>query len=162
MDSNSPEQVQNKIIGWREWVGLPGLNIRRIKAKIDSGARSSSLHAFDIEEYTADGQQFVKFKVYTRQRTGSFVVESSARVVEFREIKSSSGHVTERPVILTEVEILDRKWPIELTLADRNQMGFRMLLGREAIRGKFLIDSDLSYCGGKRRKLTSKFKRRES
>jgi len=138
-----------QIIGWREWVRLPQLGIKRIKAKIDSGARSSSLHAFDIEEFNQQGQAFVRFKSHPRQRSDAKTVVATSPVIDFRDIRSSSGHIAARPVILTEIVVLSQSWPIELTLADRTQMGFRMLLGREAIRGRFLIDSDVSYYGGK-------------
>ncbi len=136
------------IIGWREWLSLPELGIKYIKAKIDTGARSSSLHAFDTEFFERDGEQWVRFKVNPVQRNESRVVETAARVFDSRSIRSSSGESQVRPVIVTPLQLLGERFDIELTLADRNQMGFRMLLGREAFRRRFLIDPGKSYLGG--------------
>ncbi|GIW97776.1 MAG: hypothetical protein KatS3mg111_1109 [Pirellulaceae bacterium] len=141
------------VIGWREYVGLPDLGLRHIKAKIDTGARSSSLHAFDIEEFTdEDGRPCVRFKVHPRQRDDRYVVELAAPLLEVRHVRSSSGHGDHRPVISTTLELYGRRWPIELTLADRTEMGFRMLVGREAVRGRFLIDPGQSYCARKHKR----------
>lgn len=137
------------VIGWREWVALPQLGIAYIKPKIDTGARSSSLHATGVEEFTKGDRTFVRFKVHPIQRKKDFGVQAEAEVLEYRSVKSSSGQKNRRPVILTEIEILGQRWPIELTLADRDEMGFRMLLGREAVRGRFLVDAGKSYYGGK-------------
>jgi hypothetical protein len=137
------------IIGWREWVSLPQLGIAFIKPKIDTGARSSSLHASEVEEFDRDGQTFVRFKVHPIQRKKNFGVKAEAPVLEYRNVTSSGGQKSRRPVILTEIEILGQRWPIELTLANRDAMGFRMLLGREAVRGRFLVDAGRSYYGGK-------------
>ena len=137
------------IIGWREWVGLPNLGIKKIKAKVDTGARSSSLHAFDMQIFERDGEKWVRFQIHPIQRKDAKIVEAEAKVLEFRSVRSSSGKAAVRPVILTTVELLGISWPIELTLASRDKMGFRMLLGREAFRGKFLVDAGRSYFGGK-------------
>jgi hypothetical protein len=137
------------IIGWREWVALPQLGVAYIKPKIDTGARSSSLHASEVEEFQRGGRTFVRFKVHPIQRNKSFGVKAEAEVLEYRNVTTSSGQKCWRPVILTEIEILGERWPIELTLADRDAMGFRMLLGREAVRGRFLVDAGKSYYGGK-------------
>ena len=137
------------VIGWREWVGLSDLSIKRIKAKVDSGARSSSLHAYDLEEFERDGQKFVRFKVHPVQRNSKKVIEAEAKVLEYRSVRSSSGKASMRPVIVTNLTMLGQTWPIELTLANRDDMGFRMLLGREAFRGRFLVDAGQSYFGGK-------------
>ena len=148
-------------IGWREWVGLPALGIKTIKAKVDTGARSSSLHAFDLEEFERDGSRFVRFAVHPVQRTTDEVVKTEAKVLEFRSVRSSSGKASLRPVIVTDVTLLGHTWSIELTLANRDEMGFRMLLGREAFRGRFLVDGGRSYYGGKpkRRKTPRKKKK---
>lgn len=137
------------VIGWREWVGLPELGIKIIKSKVDTGARSSSLHTFDIQEFERNGEKWVRFKVHPMQRRDDKVVEAEARVLEFRSVRSSSGIATTRPVIVTEIELLGIKWPVELTLANRDDMGFRMLLGREAFRRRFLVDAGKSYRGGR-------------
>ena len=136
------------IIGWREWLSLPELGIKFIKAKIDTGARSSSLHAFDVEFFEQEGRQWVRFNVNPVQRNETLVVHAAAPVFDHRTIRSSSGEVQDRPVIKTPVHLLGKHFEIELTLADRNQMGFRMLLGREAFRRRFLIDPGKSYHGG--------------
>ena len=122
------------IVGWREWIALPELGIAAIKPKIDTGARSSSLHAFNIETFDRDGAAWVRFDVHPLQRNSSVTVRAEAPVLEFRHIRSSSGHQTLRPVIRTDVELGGRRWPVEITLAARDEMGFRMLLGREAVR----------------------------
>ncbi len=146
-----------KVVGWREWIKLPRLGIKRIKAKIDTGARTCSLHAFDIETFKRDGVDFVRFKVHPIQRSQKKTINVEAAVLEFREIRSSNGQSTMRPVIETEMELLGSRHTIELTLADRHEMGFRMLVGREALKGKFLVDSSRSYCSGrpKKKKLKS-------
>ncbi len=137
-----------EIIGWREYVSLPEMHIRAIKAKVDTGARSSSLHAYDIVEFEREGKRWVRFNVHPVQRNDSKIVEVEAPVLDVRGVRSSSGEVADRYVILTTARLLGQEWPIELTLANRDQMGFRMLLGREAIRGRMLVDSGSSYFGG--------------
>ncbi|GAB5519873.1 MAG: RimK/LysX family protein [Rhodothermales bacterium] len=146
MKHNRPELP---VIGWREWVGLPDLGIPSIKVKVDSGARSSSLHAFALQQFEQDGVTWVRFQVHPVQRTRAEAVEVKAEVLEFRSIRSSSGKASLRPVIVTRVTLLGITWPIELTLARRDAMGFRMLLGREAFRGRFIVDGEKSYYGGK-------------
>jgi len=140
-----PEKPAKVIVGWREWIALPGLGIAAIKAKIDTGARSSSLHAFDVESFERDGAPWVRFVVHPLQRDCDTTVHAEAAVLEFRHIRSSSGHITRRPVIRIDVELDGRRWPIELTLASRDEMGFRMLLGREALRGRIVVDPGRSY-----------------
>jgi hypothetical protein len=137
------------VIGWREWVKLPELGISSIKAKIDTGARSSCLHAFDLQTHQREGLTYVRFQVHPIQRDLKHTVYSEAPVLDFRMVRSSSGHAAMRPVILTVLEILGQSWPIELTLANRDAMGFRMLLGREAIRKRLLVDSGRSYYNGR-------------
>jgi hypothetical protein len=136
-----------KLIGWREWVSLPGLGVARVKAKVDTGARSSALHAFDLEVIDRNGRQVVRFAIHPFQRSaqGERVVEHELH--EWRWIRSSTGHRTLRPVILTDVDLAGDRWPIELTLVGRDTMGFRMLLGRSAVRRRFLIDAGRSYLG---------------
>ncbi len=137
------------VIGWREWVGLTGLGIKKIKAKVDTGARSSSLHAFEIEDFQRDGEDWVRFSVHPVQRKIEKVITAEAPVLEYRSVRSSSGKASVRPVIVTDVSLLGQSWPVELTLANRDDMGFRMLLGREAYRGRFVVDAGNSYYGGK-------------
>jgi len=137
------------IIGWREWVGLPDFGIDAIKVKVDTGARSSSLHAFNLQEFKRNGVTYVRFQVYPLQRKRSTTMEIEAKILEFRSVRSSNGKATKRPVIITNIELLGFVWPVELTLARRDNMGFRMLLGREAFRRRFLVDAGNSYYGGK-------------
>lgn len=147
-----------QVIGWREWVALPDLGINKIKVKVDSGARSSSLHAFDLKTFERDGVQWVRFQVHPLQRSREKNTTVEAIILEFRSVRSSSGIAKMRPVIVTEIELLGKRWPVELTLASRDNMGFRMLLGREAFRGRFLVDAGKSYYGGrpKRKKRVKK------
>ena len=136
-------------IGWREWVGLPDFGIEAIKVKVDTGARSSSLHASELQEFERDGEKWVRFKIHPVQRKRDVTVEVEARIIEYRSVRSSSGKVTKRPVIVTKLQLHGITWPVELTLAGRDKMGFRMLMGREAFRGRFLVDAGKSYFGGK-------------
>lgn len=137
------------VIGWREWVGLPDLAIKRIKVKVDTGARSSSLHAFDLEDFEREGVKWVRFRVHPVQRNNDKTVQAEAKILEYRSVRSSSGKASLRPVIVTNISLLGVSWPVELTLANRDEMGFRMLLGREAFRKRFLIDAGNSYYGGR-------------
>ncbi|MBI4615221.1 MAG: ATP-dependent zinc protease [Planctomycetes bacterium] len=137
-------------IGWREWVSLPDLGIEAVKAKVDTGARTSSLHAFEVETYLRfDGKEIVRFKVHPFQKDTAESVEAEAELVGARLVRSSSGREEIRPLIATTIELLGRRWPIELTLASRDSMGFRMLLARQAVRGEFLVDPGRSFLAGK-------------
>ncbi len=136
------------VIGWREWIGLPDLGLTRIKAKVDTGARSSSLHAFELEKFERGGEDWVRFKIHPVQRTSKSIVAAEAKILEYRSVRSSSGRAAIRPVIITTVDLLGVRWPVELTLANRDAMGFRMLLGREAFRRRFLVDAGNSFYGG--------------
>lgn len=133
------------MVGWREWVTLPELGIDRIKAKIDTGARSSSLHAYDMKRFRRRGVSMIRFKVHPIQREFRTVVEAEAELVDLRKVRSSSGVQTLRPVIATPLRLGDRAWEIEITLVRRDAMGFRMLLGRQALRGHLLVDPARSF-----------------
>ncbi len=137
------------VIGWREWITLPALGVAAVKAKIDTGARSSALHAFDLEYLEQEGQRMVRFNVHPLQRNTRNTVEVTAKLLEFRKVRSSGGHETRRPVIVTPIELLGRRFEIELTLASRDAMGFRMLLGRQAVRERFVVDPGHSFLGGR-------------
>lgn len=145
----SKRKQQLPVIGWREWIKLPELGIKSIKAKVDTGARSSSLHAFDLQRFEKGGEQWVRFQVHPKQRDTRKTVKTEAKILELRSVRSSSGKASMRPVVLTSIELLGETWAVELTLANRDEMGFRMLLGREAFRRKFLVDAGNSYYGGK-------------
>jgi hypothetical protein len=135
--------------GWREWVRLPGIGVEWIKVKLDTGARSSAIHAFDIAEFTRDGQSWVRFSINPWQRSREDSVEVELPIHDRRSVRSSTGHVEERYVVLIDVTLLDRTVTAEVTLASRDQMGFRMLIGREALRQGYLIDARRSYLGGR-------------
>jgi hypothetical protein len=137
------------VIGWREWVSLPELGIGRIKVKVDTGARSSSLHAYDLEYVEVRGKRLVRFKVHPLQRDSHTVIEAEAELLEVRGVRNSGGKLEHRPVIVTAVELMGELWPIELSLTRRDVMGFRMLLGRQAVRGRFTIDPSRSYYDGR-------------
>jgi len=133
------------VVGWREWVTLPGLGIDRVKAKIDTGARSSSLHAYDMKRFRRRGVSMIRFKVHPIQREFRTVVEAEAELIDLRKVRSSSGVQTLRPVIATPLELGGRSWNIEVTLVRRDEMGFRMLLGRQALRKHLLVDPGRSF-----------------
>lgn len=133
------------IIGWREFLDLPALGIDRIKAKIDTGARSSALHAFHLEKFLHQGEEWIRFEVHPIQRNDRHRIRTAARVLDYRHVTSSGGHRQYRPVILTLVNINGHSWPIELTLTNRDTMGFRMLLGRQAVRDRFLVHPGRSF-----------------
>jgi hypothetical protein len=142
---------QNKtIIGWREWLALPDLGIRAIKAKIDTGARSSALHTVGLEPLEKNGILKVKFGVHPLQRRKDIEVNCVADVVDRRRVTSSDGQSERRYVIRTTVAIGELEWQIELTLTDRKSMRFRMLLGRAAISDFLLVDPAKAYLSGRR------------
>lgn len=132
-------------IGWREWVSLPDLDIDKIKVKVDTGARTSALHAHRITKFTKDNATYVRFFVHPLQRKNKPEVACTALVVDERSVKNSGGKATERYVIRTTLVAGDQSWPIELTLTNRDEMGFRMLLGRQAVRRRFVVDPGGSY-----------------
>ncbi|GAA5151741.1 RimK/LysX family protein [Microbacterium pseudoresistens] len=136
------------LTGWREWVALSEVGIPWIKAKIDTGARSSSLHATNAEEFDRGGAPWVRFDVQPWQRSEALVTVE-APVLDRREVRSSSGHAQSRLVVLLEVTLVGRAIEAEVTLSDRTEMGFRMLIGREALRRGFLVDPARSFLGGK-------------
>ncbi|AMQ90101.1 MULTISPECIES: ATP-dependent zinc protease [Marinobacter] len=148
--STQPIQADNKIaLGWREWVALPDLDIGRIKAKVDTGARTSCLHTFRTEPYTENGERRVKFWVHPVQNDLHQVVECDAKVLDERTVSDSGGHKEMRLVIETTLVVGDQSWPIEMTLTNRDSMRFRMLLGRTAMAGRSLIYPEASYLAGK-------------
>ncbi len=141
---------EKSIIGWREWLALPELGIHAIKAKIDTGARTSALHTFGLELFEQDGILRVKFGIHPLQRRNDIEINCVADVVDRRRVTSSDGQSEKRYVIKTSVALGALRWPIELTLTNRRSMRFRMLLGRAAIGGYLLVDPAKSYLSGRR------------
>lgn len=147
-DARAADRGGLPVLGWREWVRLPELGIERVKAKVDTGAASSSLHAVGLERFERDGRPMVRFRVHPRQRSTDPEFELEAPLREDRKVRPSTGRSAVRPVIVTQVEVMGRRWPVEITLANRHRMGFRMLLGRQALRGRFLVDPAASFLAG--------------
>jgi hypothetical protein len=140
-------------LGWREWVGLPELGISHIKAKVDTGARTSALHAFSVEPFDRDGTSWVKFSIHPVQLDATQVVECEALVVDRRSVRDSGGHEELRYVIETSIQLGDSVMRCEMTLTNRDDMRFRVLLGRTLLRNRFLVDSGRSFlCGRKPKK----------
>ncbi|SFB71169.1 Uncharacterized conserved protein [Nocardioides terrae] len=148
MSGPHPTTPTTGVVGWREWVGLPGLGVEWMKAKIDTGARTSSLHAFALEEFDRGAEQCVRFEVHPWQRSAEDAVVVEVPVHDRRTVRSSSGHSEERVVVLLELRLLDRVVPAEVTLTRRDEMGFRMLVGREVLEQGYLVDVSTSYRGG--------------
>lgn len=138
------------VLGKEEWCGFPDLGLPWVKARIDSGAKTTALHAFNIHTFTEKGQKFVHFDIHPIQDNRKIIQSCRAPVLDRRIVKSSSGEKEKRYVIKTPMSIGSQLWDIEVTLANRDTMGYRMLLGREAMAGRTLIDPEASFCLGRK------------
>ena len=144
-----PRAAETTVVGWREWVSLPECDVPWVKAKIDTGARSSAIHAFDVVEVERDGEAWVRYSIHPWQGSREDATTVESRVLDRRVVRSSSGHSTERYVVQMDICLAGRRVTTEMTLSRRDQMGFRMLIGREALRQGFLVDPRHSYLGGR-------------
>jgi hypothetical protein len=135
-------------VGWREWIGLPALGIDAMKAKVDTGAATSALHAIHVRRRRENGVDRVYFQVHPLQRRTDITVDCAADIHDIRNVTSSTGHRERRIVIHTPLMIAGRRYAIELTLTNRDTMGFRMLLGRRAMKGRLLVDPGASFLAG--------------
>jgi hypothetical protein len=140
------------VLGWREWLSFPDLGIERIKAKVDTGARTSCLHAFFVEPFEKGKEDWVRFGIHPRQGDTDEAVYCEAPLKDRRTVRDSGGHEELRYVIEAQVLIGSHRHAVEVTLTDRDSMKFRALLGRTAIRGNYVVDSGRSYVQSRRRK----------
>jgi hypothetical protein len=148
-----PSDPAPVVVGWREWVALPQAGVEWVKAKIDTGARSSAIHAFDLEAFDDDdGTAWVRFSLHPWQRSDDDHVELSLPVLDRREVRSSNGQVEQRYAVALDVTLAGRTITTVMTLSNRDEMGFRMLIGREALERGFLVDASRSYAGGRPRR----------
>lgn len=147
--SSVPAKIERRTVGWREWVALPDLGVSFIKAKLDTGAKTSTLHAFEIETFRKKGNLWVRFIIHPTQRDNTLTLPCEALVSDQRAVTNSGGHREERFMISTTLTVSGESWPIELSLANRDQMGFRMLLGRSAMHRRLIVDPARSFQANK-------------
>ena len=146
LDSSQSPKIK---IGWREWAQLPDLGLPAVKFKTDTGARTSALHATDIDYFQRDSRDWVRFNTQPVQHQPNFFVACEALLLERRVVTNSGGQQETRPVIKTRLVVGDKTWQIKLTLTNRERMKFRMLLGRRAMTHRCLVDPSASYLQGR-------------
>jgi hypothetical protein len=139
--------VKRPVIGWREWVQIPDLEVFVIKAKVDTGAATSSLHAFRLERFEKNGLPYVRFEVHPRQRSRRPSIECEAPVVKETAVRNPGGRTELRPVIASTLVIAGQPVKALINLTGRDEMGFRLLLGRRTLRNRFVVDPGKSYLG---------------
>ena len=144
-ESHDIEKKELIVIGWREWIALPALGIEKIKAKIDTGARTAALHAFSLRLFHLEGKDKISFDIHPLQHSTEKVITCTADVIDKRWVTDSGGHKEERFVIETPISLGKELWMIEVTLTERETMLFRMLLGRGSLRGRFAVDPARSF-----------------
>ena len=139
--------MKRPVIGWREWVQLPDLGVFVVKAKVDTGAATSSLHAFQLERFEKDGLAYVRFEIHPRQRSKRPSIECEAVVVRETAVRNPGGRTELRPVIASTLVIAGQPIEALINLTGRDEMGYRMLLGRRTLRNRFVVDPGKSYLG---------------
>lgn len=147
--ATAEEPLELPRVGWREWVALPELGIPAVKAKVDTGARTSVLHAFSVESFERDGRPMVRFGIHPLQRRTDIEIFCEAEVVDRRRVSDSGGHREWRPVIRSALTLGKSTWEVEMTLTNRDPMLFRLLLGRTALRGRVLVNPAVSFLTGR-------------
>lgn len=143
------ETSETVLLGWREWIALPELGLSLVKAKVDTGARTSTLHACYVDGFHRGRERYVRFGVHPLQKRTDVVIHGEALVVDQRRVTDSGGHREDRYIIRSRLVLAGQDWPIEITLTNRETMLFRMLLGRTALAGRARVDPACSFLTGR-------------